>query len=154
MKSDTKILIGKIVAFHGIRGDVRVQTYTTNPSDLRDMQIISDRFSSKDFRFIRPVPNSNVIIAHVNGFDDKTSAESLRGVELFVDRDTLPEPKDNEYYQSDLIGFSVIRDGKKIGVIECFQNFGAGDIIETENGDMVSFIGAIVDFENKTVSVK
>lgn len=154
MKSDTKILIGKIVAFHGIRGDVRVQTYTTNPSDLRDMQIISDRFSSKDFRFIRPVPNANVIIAHINGFDDRTSAESLRGVELFIDRDTLPEPKDNEYYQSDLIGFSVVRDGKKIGVIDCFQNFGAGDIIETENGDMFSFKNAIVDFENKTVSVK
>lgn len=154
MKSDTKILIGKIVAFHGIRGDVRVQTYTEKPSDLRDMQIISDRFSSKDFRFIRPVPNSNVIIAHINGFDDRTAAESLRGTELFVNRDALPETKANEYYQTDLIGFAVVKDGKKVGTVDCFQNFGAGDIIETENGDMFSFIGATVDFENKTIIVK
>ena len=61
---------------------------------------------------------------------------------------------DDEYYQADLIGFYVVRDGLKLGTVSCFQNFGAGDIIELDNGDMVSFNGANVNFENKTIYVR
>ena len=154
MNINNKILVGKIVAMQGVRGDVRVQTYTARPIDLRDMQIISDKFGVDDFKFIRPVLNSDVIIAHIRGFEDRTHAEVLRGTELFINRDALPDVKDGEYYQSDLIGFTVIKNGKDVGKIVCFQNFGAGDIIENENGDMFSFIGADVDFENKIVVVK
>ena len=140
-----KILVGKIVAPQGIRGDVRVQTYSEKPNDFQKFQVTSNRFGEKDFRFIRAIPNSTVIIAHINGFDDRTVAETLRGTELFINRDTLPDLEINEYYQADLIGFLVIRDGKKIGTVAGFQNFGAGDIIELDNGDYVSFIGANVD---------
>lgn len=150
----TKILVGKIVAFHGVRGDVRIQTYTTKPTDFQKMEIISDKFTPQDFKFIRPVPNSDVIIAHIRGFEDRNSAEILRGTQLFVNRDSLPPTKDGEYYQSDLIGFEIIRDGKSVGKITGFQNFGAGDIIENENGDMFAFRGANVDFENKIVILK
>ena len=154
MNNNEKILVGKIVAFQGVRGDVRVQTYTAMPSDLRDMQIISTSFNPGDFRFVRALPNSNVIIAHIHGFEDRTSAEVLRGTELFVMRETLPQLQDGEYYQSDLIGFDVIRDGKKIGVIDGFQNFGGGDIIELDNGEMLSFRGADVDIKSRQVIVK
>ncbi|MBR6010128.1 MAG: 16S rRNA processing protein RimM [Alphaproteobacteria bacterium] len=154
MNNDKKILVGKIVAFQGVRGDVRIQAYTATPSDLRDMQIESSQFKPDDFRFIRALPNSNVIIAHIRGFEDRTSAEVLRGTELFVNRESLPKLKDGEYYQTDLIGFSVIRDEKTIGKIDGFQNFGAGDIMELDNGEMVAFRGVTVDFENKTIVVK
>ena len=143
--NNTHILVGKIVAPQGIRGDVRVQTYSEKPIDFQKFKVQSAKFKETDFRFIRAVPNSCVIIAHINGFDDRNAAENLRGVELFIKRDTLPELKTNEYYQADLIGFSVIRDGKKIGTVAGFQNFGAGDIIELDNGDYVSFIGADVN---------
>ncbi|MBR4624054.1 MAG: 16S rRNA processing protein RimM [Alphaproteobacteria bacterium] len=154
MNNDKKILVGKIVAFQGVRGDVRIQAYTATPSDLRDMQIESSQFKPDDFRFIRALPNSNVIIAHIRGFEDRTSAEVLRGTELFVNRESLPKLKDGEYYQTDLIGFSVIHDEKTIGKIDGFQNFGAGDIMELDNGEMVAFRGVTVDFENKTIVVK
>ena len=153
MNIANKILVGKIVAMQGVRGDVRVQTYTTHPTDLRDMQIISDKFGTDDFKFIRPVINSNVIIAHIRGFEDRTHAEVLRGTELFINRDNLPDTNDGEYYQADLIGFTIIKNNKNMGKIVCFQNFGAGDIIENESGDMFSFIGANVDFKNKIVNI-
>ena len=153
MNNDKKILVGKIVAFQGVRGDVRVQTYTATPADFCDLKILSDKFATEDFKFVRALPNTNVIIAHINGFEDRTSAEVLRGTELFINRDALPDAKDGEYYQTDLIGFDVVRDGKKIGTVDCFQNFGAGDIIELDNGEMVSFVGAKVDAENKTITV-
>ncbi len=146
-----KILVGKIVAPQGIRGDVRVQTFSEKPADFRDFKVQSSKFKDGDFRFVRVVPNSNVIIAHIAGVDDRNAAETLRGTELYIDRGTLPEVRDGEYYQADLIGFAVLRDGKKIGTVAGFQNFGAGDIIELDNGDYVSFIGADVDMVKKEI---
>ena len=90
----------------------------------------------------------------VDGFADRTAVESLRGTELFINRDDLPPTKSGEYYQSDLIGMMVVRDGVELGRATGFQNFGAGDIMELDNGDMVSFIGANVDFEKNVINVR
>ncbi|MCQ2598999.1 MAG: ribosome maturation factor RimM [Alphaproteobacteria bacterium] len=155
MSDNKKILVGKIVAPQGIRGDVRIQTYTTTPDDLKKMSILSNKFTGRDFKFIRRLsPVSDVIVAHINGIDDRNSAEKLRNTELFVMRDTLPELHNGEYYQTDLIGFNVMRAGVIIGQIECFHDFGGGDIIELDNGEMLSFIGADVDIQNKVIMVK
>lgn len=154
MADNNKILVGKIVAPQGIRGDVRVQTYTAQPDDFRKLDVISDRFAPSDFRFIRRLnPTSDVIVAHIASFDDRNAAETLRGTELFINRDALPDARDGEYYQADLIGFEVLRNGKKIGIVDCFQNFGAGDIIELDNGDMISFSDVIVEMENKKLKI-
>ena len=149
-----KILVGKIVAPQGIRGEVRVQTFTDTPADFQKLKIKSTRFNDGDFKFVRVVPNSTVIIGKITGIDDRNTAETLRGTELFIERNTLPDLKVDEFYQADLIGFDVIRNGIKIGIVDCFQNYGAGDIIELDNGDMVSFIGANVDINNKIIYVK
>ncbi len=151
---DKKIFVGKIVAPHGIRGDVRVQTYTESPMDFQNFDVQSAAFNENDFRFIRMVPNSAIIIAHINGFEDRNAAEKLRGVELFVDRAALPAlSNSDEYYQADLIGFTVVRDGEKIGIVAGFQNFGAGDIVELDNGEYVSFVGAIVNIKNREITL-
>ena len=153
MTENKKILVGKIVAPQGIRGEVRVQTFTATPTDFQKLNVESSRFNAGDFKFVRALPNSTVIIAKIRGIDDRNGAETLRGTELYIERDALPQLQDNEYYQADLIGFDVVRHGEKIGVVDCFQNYGAGDIIELDNGDMVSFIGADVDMENKIIRV-
>lgn len=155
MTQTNKILVGKIVAPQGIRGELRVQTYTARPDDFRKLNIISDRFASSDFKFVRLLNStSSVIIARVHGIDDRNAAETLRNTELFISRDALPATHFGEYYQADLIGFDVMHGGKKIGVVDCFQNFGAGDIIELDNGDMVSFIDADVDMENRIINIR
>ena len=148
----SNILVGKIVAPQGIRGEFRVQSFAEKPEDFKVFRVLSDRFNSEQFHFVR-VLKQNVIIAKIDGANDRNSAESLRGTELFVARDDLPKLKADEYYQSDLIGFDVIRDGTKIGVVDGFQNFGAGDIIEMDNGEMVSFVGAKVDMDKKIITV-
>lgn len=151
MQNNDKILVGKIVAPQGIRGEVRIQTFTSSPSDFKSLAVICSKFNSNDFKFVRALPNTNVIIAKINGVDDRNTAEALRGTELFIERATLPDLNKDEYYQADLIGFDVIRDSIKIGIVSCFQNYGAGDIIELDNGDMVSFVGATVDMNTKTI---
>lgn len=153
MDNNTKILVGKIVAPQGIHGEFRVQSFAENPNDFKEFKILSDKFESAKFRFVR-VLKTNVIIAKIDGINDRNTVETLRGTELFILRDDLPELKTGEYYQTDLIGFDVIRDGKKIGIVDGFQNFGAGDIIELDNGEMVSFVGANADIKNKKITVK
>lgn len=153
MRDTQKILVGKIVAPQGIRGEVRIQTYSDTPSDFKKFNVISDRFTSKDFRFVRAIPNSTIIIAKVNGFDDRNAAETLRGTELFIGREDLPKLNEQEYYQTDLIGMTVNQRGNIIGHVACIQNYGAGDILELENGDMVSFVGANVDMDEKIIYV-
>lgn len=152
MEDNKKILIGKIVAPQGIRGEIRVQSFANKPEDFKNFRIICNKCESNKIHFVRAI-KQDVVIAKIDGVDDRNMAETLRGTELFVLRDDLPKLQDNEYYQSDLIGFDVIRDGTKIGVVECFQNYGAGDIIELDNGEMVSFKNADVDIQNKTIKV-
>lgn len=154
MNIDRHILIGKIVAPQGIRGEVRVQTFTEKPSDLQTLAVFGNKISVGAFHFVRALPNANIIIARIDGFADRTAAELLRGTELYINRNDLPETKPGEYYQADLIGMPVMRGGEMLGRVTCFQNFGAGDIMELENGDMVSFRGATVDFEQKVIKVE
>lgn len=157
------ILVGKIVAAQGLRGEVRVQTYTENPTDFQKLDVGAHicaldngrKYAPLRIKFIRAIPNSDVIIAHVDNINDRTAAESLRGTELYVNRDTLPALAANEYYQTDLIGMSVVgANVNSPSKVVAIHNFGAGDILELDNGDMVSFIGATVDMENKTIKVK
>ena len=153
MNTNDKILVGKIVAPQGLRGEFRVQTYSAQPTDFKKFHIESNKCTPEQFHFVR-VLKQNVIIAKIDGIDNRNDVESLRGTELFINRSELPELKNNEYYQTDLIGFAVVRDGTKIGIVDGFQNYGGGDIIEMENGEMVSFVGATVDIKNKTIVVR
>ena len=152
MNTENKILVGKIVAPQGIRGEFRVQSFAEQPQDFKKFHIICDKCESEVFHFVR-VLKQNIIVAKIDGIEDRNAVEALRGTELFISHDDLPELKENEDYQSDLIGFDIIRDGKKIGVVDGFQNFGGGDIVELNNGDMVSFKNATVDTQNRKIEV-
>lgn len=153
MNTDKHILVGKIVAPQGIRGEVRVQTFTEMPSDLKTIGVFGNNIPQSAFHFVRVVPNTNVVIARIDNITDRNAAELLRGTELFIERGKLPPTRDGEYYQADLVGMTVVRNGKKIGTLVCFQNFGAGDIMELDNGDMVSFKGANVNFDDNVITV-
>lgn len=149
MSQTQKILVGKIVAAQGLRGEVRVQTFTESPEDLKNLKIEDIKL-----KLIR-VSGNDIAICKVEGVDDRTSAEKIRGTELFINRDSLPALKSGEYYQTDLIGMDVFeKNGNSIGRVDSIQNFGAGDILELDNGEMVSFHGANVDVENKKIYLK
>jgi len=161
MIESKKILVGKIVAPQGLRGEVRVQTYTQNPMDFAQMDVGACCArpgvcnTPLQLKFIRVLPNSSVVIMKAEGTDDRNAVESLRGVELFIDRAALPEPAAGEYYIADLIGMKI---NCKSQIANCkvaaVHNFGAGDILELDNGDMVSFAGAKVDMEKREITME
>ena len=137
MKNE-KILVGKIVAAQGLRGELRVNTFTETPADIGILPL--------GLKFIRAI-GKNLAICKMDGVDDRTAAEALIGRELYITRADLPPAKDGEYYITDLLGMTV-GEHTVIDVV----NFGAGDILELSNGEMVSFKGAKLDFEKRSIS--
>lgn len=131
MAQSEKILLGRIGAAHGIKGEVLVASFAEDPSNIAAYGPLSDRSGTRnyDLKVVRVTPKG--VLVRIKGISDRTAAEALRGIELYVDRNKLPEPTDDEFYHSDLIGLTAINsDGTKIGTIIAIENYGAGDLVE------------------------
>ena len=129
---EKRVCIGKIVAAHGIRGEVKVNSYTKNPSDLDKYGAVENKDASRTFNIkVLGMTSTNVRVK-INGIDDRNSAEALIGTEFFINRDKLPQLGEEEYYHTDIVGLDVCLQStdNKIGKVIGFSNFGAGDIIE------------------------
>lgn len=133
MDKKGKICLGAIVGVHGIRGEVKVKSFTENDRDLDKYGVVTNKDGTKSFE-IKVVGHSKELLrVKIKGVDDRTTAETLKGTEFYVEREALPELKDKEeFYQADLIGLDVIEKGSqtKVGKICGFYNFGAGEILE------------------------
>lgn len=126
-----RILIGRIAAAHGIRGEVVVHSYAADPSDIASYGPLSDASGTREIRLKLVGASSKGIIARVSGIADRTAAEALRGTELFVTREQLPEPETEEFYHVDLIGLEAVSpDGVVIGRVIGVENYGAGDLLD------------------------
>ncbi|MEZ5850846.1 MAG: ribosome maturation factor RimM [Hyphomicrobiaceae bacterium] len=132
--SDTakdRVLLGRIAAAHGIRGDVVVHSFAADPVDIASYGPLGDAGGTRSFKLkVRHVTDKGVICG-IAGITDRTAAEALRGVELYVARDRLPDTSEDEFYHADLIGLTAVDpDGVRIGRIADVVNYGAGDLIE------------------------
>lgn len=126
------ILLGRIVGAHGIRGDVLVHSYASVPRDIGSYGALSSKDGVQSFklRVLRLTPKG-AVIARVAGVLDRTAAEALKGTELYIAREKLPEPAEGEFYHADLVGLvAASPEGAVIGEIIAVHNFGAGDLIE------------------------
>lgn len=129
--SDEKLCVGVVVGAHGVRGDVRIKSFTAKPGDVTAYGPLSDAGGRRRFR-IRVLGEARGLLrAHIEGVDDRDAAEALAGVELYVDRDALPPLEEDEYYHADLIGLRAeLEDGSPYGTVRALYDFGAGDMIE------------------------
>jgi 16S rRNA processing protein RimM len=130
------ILLGVIIGAQGLRGEVRVKTFTETPERLAAYGTLRARdgrvFDIAHVRTLRP----DIAVASIEGVDDRTSADSLKGIELFVSRDVLPVPEEGEFYHADLVGLRAEdAEGRLIGEVRAIHNFGAGDVIEIVRAD-------------------
>ncbi len=131
MATDPRILLGHISTAHGIRGEVLIKSYTADPADIAAYGPLSDAGGNRTFALSNVRVVKKGVIARIDGITDRNAAEALRGTELFVERDRLPEPDEDEVYHADIIGLTASRtDGSEVGEIVAVQNFGAGDLLE------------------------
>jgi 16S rRNA processing protein RimM len=130
------ILLGVVIGAQGVRGEVRVKTFTETLDRLSSYGPLhaggGRMFKIISLRALKP----DLAAVQFEGVSDRSAAELLKGTELFVARTALPSPEENEFYHADLIGLSAEdEDGRLIGEVSAIHNFGAGDVIEIARGD-------------------
>ncbi len=142
MSIDTKkIAVGKVNSIFGIKGEVKIISYCDHPQKIEEYplfdangHVIKLRISNKNKTIIgKSGTGESILIAKIEGVDDRTSAEKLRGCEFFTNRDDFKELAEEEFYYVDLIGLDVVDiQSKKIGKVVNVFDFGAGGVIEIE----------------------
>lgn len=127
-----KVHMATIGAPHGVRGEVRVRTFTGDPLALGDYGPLADEKGRK-FAVLDIRPAKNVVVVRFKGIDSREKAEALNGAELFVDRAVLPDEEldEDEFFCEDLIGLKVVDvEGAPRGTVIAVHDFGGGDILE------------------------
>lgn len=156
-----RICLGIITGAHGIKGWVRVKSFTADPEAIAAYGPLQDEGGARRFEIEIVGAGKGVLLARIGGVADRNAAERLKGVRLYIRRADLPPPEDGEFYEADLIGLAALRaDGSPLGVIRGVNDFGAGASLEIEDeaGKMVvvPFTAAAVptvDVANKRVVV-
>ena len=127
-----RICLGVIAGVHGIRGEVKVKSFTADDCDIDAYGTLENKDASKTFALKVIGRSKELLRCKIKGVDDRNVAESLIGTELYVNRNVLPELDDEEYYLADLIGLKVFEQSSEneVGTVAGVYNFGAGDILE------------------------
>ena len=126
-----KICVGAIAGAYGVNGEVRLKSFTAEPTALADYGPLSSEDGQKEFSITLTRPIKNGFAGRVSGVKTKEQADALKGVKLFVDRSKLPDLPDDEYYHSDLIGVEVFdTGGELLGRVKAVMNHGAADLLE------------------------
>lgn len=135
-ESPNKILIGIIGSAHGIKGYVRLRTFSETPTDIAKYPLYTENGELfPKFKIIRWQEGGFLIIS-LTGIEDRTKALELRGTKLYVKREDLPAPAEDTFYYSDLEGLQVQdTEGKTIGEVLSVEDYGAGALLEVEAGD-------------------
>jgi len=130
VKLQNPVQMAVIGAAHGIKGELRVKTFTGDPLALGGYGPLSSR-EGRIFEVETIRAAGEVAVVRFKGIRDRSTAESLTGTELFIDRSALPPEDEDEFYHADLVGLAV-RDeaGAESGRVTAIQNFGGGDILE------------------------
>ena len=127
------IFVAQVGAAHGVRGEVKVTTFTADPMALADYKTLLRQDGSPAPTIMSARPTKGGIVARLKGVADRNAAEALRGLKLYIQRDSLPEPEEDEFYLADLIGLSVeTAAGEVLGKVKAVQDFGAGDLLEIQ----------------------
>ncbi len=137
MKRVRRVCLGVVTAAHGVGGEVRLRTFTTDPEAIAAYGPLENARGDRRFEIVRVRSARGSSVARIKGVDDRTQAEALRGTELWVDRDRLPDPDDDEWYVEDLKGLAVVdQAGNVVGQVRAVTDHGAGDVVEiiTEDG--------------------
>ncbi len=149
MPKHSRIVLGVITGVHGIQGEVKLKSFTADPeaiayygpleaSNGMTLNIKSLRLHKDFFR------------ARLEGITDRNAAEALKGLELSIPRDRLPEPGDDEVYHSDMIGLAVLdSDAANIGTVVDILDFGAGELLEMKLHNVKASV--LMPFNTQTV---
>lgn len=124
------LALGIITGAHGVHGRVKVKSYAEIPENIAAYGPLSDKNGAQAFSLRVTGRIKELLLCEIEGVTQREQAEALRGTELCIPRERLPETDDGHYIE-DLIGLSVLlEDGSAYGKVKALHNYGAGDIVE------------------------
>jgi 16S rRNA processing protein RimM len=127
------ISVGAIAGSYGVRGELRVKSYTAVPEDIETYSPLVSEDGSRSFNLAILRPIKNGFAARIAEVATKEDADALRGTVLYARRDQLPSLPDDEFYHADLIGLEVYdTGGVLLGRVKTVQNHGADDLLELQ----------------------
>jgi 16S rRNA processing protein RimM len=126
-----RICLGVIAGAHGLDGAVLIRSFTADPASIGAYGKLGDAEAKRSFELKVRRVTAKGVVAKIAGIADRTAAEGLKGVELYIERGVLPEPDEDEVYVADVIGLRVEgKDGRLMGTVTSMDNYGAGDVME------------------------
>lgn len=127
------ILVAEVGGAFGVRGELRITAHTADPMALLAYRELRREDGSPGLTLLSARPAKAGVVARVKEVATPEQADALRGLRLYVPREALPEPDEDEYYLTDLISLSALDPaGALLGKIKSVQNFGADDLLEIE----------------------
>ncbi len=128
------VCLGVITAAHGVRGAMKVKTFTQSPLDLAAYGSLTDKSGERVFTVTSCRLDKVGVCITLEGVTTRDAAEALRGTEFYVARDRLPAlGVEDEFYHADLVGLAAVTpDGEMLGRVAACHNFGAGDVLEID----------------------
>jgi 16S rRNA processing protein RimM len=132
--SDALILIGRVAGAFGVKGEVRITSFTADPMALVDYKTLLREDGTPGLTLTGGRVAKGGVVARTKEIETREQAEAARGLRLYIPRDLLPEPEDeDEYYVTDLVGLHVVSvEGEPLGRVKSVHDFGAGDLLEVE----------------------
>ena len=135
------ICVAKITGTHGINGILKVASFADDPNTVFNAKVLYDKSGKKTFKLEGAKPHKNAYLCKLNGIENPEDGALLRGQELYIERDNLPNASEDEFYYVDLIGLDArLENGEKAGEVLAVQNHGAGDMIEVKPASGKSFM--------------
>lgn len=131
MAAADRICVGAIAGAFGVRGEVRLKSFTSEPGDIAGYGPLTTEDGKRAFTISLTRPVSGGFGARLSGVDSREAAEALKGTTLWAPREALPSLPDDEFYHADLIGLEVVDTGGQVlGRVRAIYDHGAGDILE------------------------
>jgi len=156
-----KVIIGRFGTPHGVRGDIRVHSFTQPFSNILEYQpwIVTLNDELLDLKISQHRQHNDQFLVHVEGYDDRDKVRALTNANIEVDREILPKLSESEHYWLDLIGLEVInKESTSLGTIDHLLETGSNDVIVAVKDDKECYIpyldDVILDINHETGTMK
>ncbi|MES2326651.1 MAG: ribosome maturation factor RimM [Pseudomonadota bacterium] len=153
---ERRISLAAVAGAHGVKGEVRLKLFSDSGKNLSVHEKLY--VGNTERRLLSVRDTGKTAVARIEGVNDRSAAEALRGSLVEVDRSALPPLEEGEYYHVDLIGLPAVdAAGNRIGTVVAVENYGAGDLLEIELHDgkrsLIPFKPGIADLEEGRITL-
>ncbi len=134
-EKDDLVCLGVISGARGLKGEVRIKSFTEEPLDIASYGVLCDETRRMTFNLHVVGQAKGQIVARLDGIRDRTAADAIKGKMLYAPRQALPETEDGEFYHNDLVGLNVsTTGGENMGTVRAVRDYGAGVFLEIDGG--------------------